>query len=400
LANENESTRQIAFKYDKESLISGISSKLSEIDKIGASAISSYLTKIKKLADILYNELVTDLPRNDLESHRKIHVFACDGTIYTQKYSSIYLALASACSYDPNEKTVKPIFLPDILFSHPYRGDLVCSLRMKTLEYRAAYETLRSMLEEGKKPDLVLLDGTLTFPDDFRTSDSPDWVKEEFENRFLKQAKQFFDLLKREKIIVAAVSKDPTANKYLLGIRKYITDEWRKRYPSMPNLKCPIEIKPNYSIRSLFADKKSWRQNFSVLNELALIRRMLWNQGFKRTKVVEVSCATRFPVAVDIIRGRVAGFYFKVFPNVRPFYTEAIFWNTNNYEYFFQIISNLSYYSPLPGYPAPLFFAHHVGKLKREYADNILKLVHGLLTKKLKYEYKLLLEDKFRESLS
>ena len=125
---------------------------------------------------------------------------------------------------------------------------------------------------------------------------------------------------------------------------------------------------------------------------------MLWNDNFKRTKMTEVSCATRFPVAIDVIRGRVAGFYFKTYAETRPFYIEAIFWN-QEINQFFQVLSNLSYYSPIPGYPSPLFFAHHIGKLSRKYADNILTIVHGLLTKRLQQDYKILLEDRFREAL-
>lgn len=383
----------------RRSFITGISSKLSEVEKSGVGTVSTWVEKIKNLSNLLRSEIVVDLPKQDLESHRRLKVFACDGTIYTQKYSSIYLTLASACSYDPKEKSIKPIFLPDILFSHPYQGDIVCSLRMKTLEYQVAFETLKSLIEEGKRPDLVLLDGTLTFPDDFRTRDSPDWVKEEFEKRFLTQARQFYKLLESQKIIVAGISKDPTANKYLIGIRKFLTGEWRSRYRLMKNLDCPVEIPSSPATLSLFGNRKSWRRNFSVTNELGLIRRMLWNESFKRTKIAEVSCATRFPVAVEIIRGKVAGFYFKIFHDVRPFYVEAIFWNRDDIDSFFQNLTNLSYYSPVPGYPAPLFFAHHVGKLSRKYADRILNLVHGLLTQKLHQDYKVLLEDKFREGL-
>ena len=384
--------------FSRKSLISSISSKLSEFETLKIADVSRWVTRIRNLANILHDEIVVDLPKPDLESHRKTRAFACDGTVYTQKYSSIYLTLASACSYDPKEKTVTPFFLPEILFSHPYRGDLVCSLRMKSLEYQVAYETLSSMIERGKRPDLVLLDGTLTFPDDFRTSDSPDWVKEEFEKRFLSIAKQFFGLLKREKIVVAGISKDPTANKYLLGIKKFLTGEWRKRYSLMTKLRCKIEVTSSSVINSLFKDEKSWRKNFSLINELGLIKHMLWNEGFKRTKMTEVSCATRFPIAIDIIRGRVAGFYFKTIPDARPFYVETIFWD-EEVDSFFQILSNLSYYSPMPGYPAPLFFAHHVGKLSRKYADSVLTIVHGLLTKRLQQDYKILLEDRFRESL-
>jgi len=383
----------------KRSLITGISSKLSEVEKFGVGTVSTWVEKIKSLSNLLHSEIVVDLPQPDLESHRGSRVFACDGTIYTQKYSSIYLALASACSYDPKEKSIKPVFLPDILFCHPYRGDLVCSLRMKTLEYQVAFETLKSLIEKGEEPNLVLLDGTLTFPDDFRTADSPDWVKEEFENKFLRHALQFFKLLQNQKIMVAGISKDPTANKYLMGIRKFLTGEWRARYRSMTELDCPIEVPSNPNTLSLFAERRSWMRNFSMTNELGLMRRMLWNENFKRTKIVEVSCATRFPVAIDIIRGRVAGFYFKIFHDVRPFYVEAIFWAKDNINSFFQNLTNLSYYSPVPGYPAPLFFAHHVGKLSRKYADNVLNLVHGLLTRKLHQDYKVLLEDRFRESL-
>jgi len=385
----------------KRSLISGISSRLSEVEKSGVSAVSTWVDKIKNLAGLLQNEIVLDLPQPNIESHRRSRVFACDGTIYTQKYSSIYLTLASACSYDPNETSIKPIFLPEILFCHPYRGDLVCSLRMKTLEYRVAFETLKSLVEQEKKPDLVLLDGTLTFPDDFRTSDSPDWVKEEFENKFLKHAQQFFQLLEEENIVVAGISKDPTANKYLLGIRKILTGEWRGRYRTMTKLNCPIEVVPSPTMLSLFADKKSWMKNFSVTNELGLMRRILWNEGLKRTRITEVSCATRFPVAVSMIRGKVSGFYFKVFRDVRPFYVEAVFWNSDKekVDSIFESLCNLSYYSPVPGYPAPLFFAHHVGKLSTKYADGILNLVHGLLAKRLHGDYRVLLEDRFRESL-
>jgi len=386
-------------EVSKRSLIIGISSKLSEVEKSGIGTVSTWVEKIKNLSNLLHSEIVVDLPKQDLESHRKSRAFACDGTIYTQKYSSIYLTLASACSYDPKEKSIKPIFLPDILFSHPYQGDIVCSLRMKTLEYQVAFETLKSLIEEGKRPDLVLLDGPLTFPDDFRTRDSPDWVKEEFEKRFLTQARRFYKLLESQNIIVAGISKDPTANKYLIGIRKFLTGEWRSRYRSMKNLDCPVEIPSNPATLSLFGDRKSWRRNFSVTNELGLMRRMLWDESFKRTKIAEVSCATRFPVAVELIRGKVAGFYFKIFHDARPFYVEAIFWSKNDIASFFQNLTNLSYYSPVPGYPAPLFFAHHVGKLSRKYANGILNLVHGLLRRKLHQDYKVLLEDRFRETL-
>lgn len=383
----------------KDSLIEGISSKLSEVEISGVATVSSWVKKTKKLSSAIRSEIVEDLPQPDLEIHRKSRAFACDGTIYTQKYSSIYLALASACSYHPMERGMKPVFLPDIFFSHPYRGDLVCSLRMKTLEYRVAYETLRSMMEEGVFPDLVLLDGTLTFPDDFRTADSPDWVKEEFEERFMKHAKQFFDLLEGKKITVAGVSKDPTASKYLLGIRKYLTGEWRKRYKSMTSLECPVEIQRTPQISDLFSKRGAWRRNFSTTNELGLMRRVFWGESFKRTRIVEVSSATRFPVAIETIRGRVAGFYYKAFLDSRPFYVEAILWSPDKLAFFLQNISNLSYYSPVPGYPAPLFFAHHVGKISRKYAERILDLVHGILTKAFREEYKILLEDRFRESL-
>jgi len=112
-------------EIDNKSLISGISSKMSEIDKVSVESFSALVRKIKSLADSLSNELVADLPKENLDIHRKTYVFACDGTIYTHKYSSIYLALASACSYNPSDKSLKPIFLPDIFFSHPYHGDTV-----------------------------------------------------------------------------------------------------------------------------------------------------------------------------------------------------------------------------------------------------------------------------------
>ncbi|MEM2130645.1 MAG: hypothetical protein QXZ70_08625, partial [Candidatus Bathyarchaeia archaeon] len=96
----DEKVDQVTIKDDNRSLISGISSKLSEVDKSGVGTVSNWIEKISKLAGTLYNEIVVDLPRENLESHRRVHVFACDGTIYTQKYSSIYLTLASACSYD------------------------------------------------------------------------------------------------------------------------------------------------------------------------------------------------------------------------------------------------------------------------------------------------------------
>jgi hypothetical protein len=104
-------------------------------------------------------------------------------------------------------------------------------------------------------------------------------------------------------------------------------------------------------------------------------------------------------LAVELLRNNVYGFYYKIGENDRAFYTESIFWDKGSPENLFKILSNISYYSPISGYPGPLFFAHHLGKLNRKYADGILDIVQGIITKRIGKDYELLLDGQFRRLL-
>jgi len=340
-----------------------ITSLVDKYDKISSERMKNISSWAEAVTTGVKNlrSLTKDLPPEDLEQYQKSSVVGGDGSIVAQEYSSVVVALASACSYPIGTKSA-PIIDSDVVFTHPFKSNIVGSLRMKYLEYKEIFEVLKKYKRRnGENPDAVFIDGTLTFPDNLSTKESPEWVKNEFEDQFIPKANDFFRYLEKEGIPAIAISKDPTANKYFTALELF-----QKKSSIRNSAKTEVEESEVNKIINWLTNAP---QNF---HELSMMRYLFENKTFLRTELIEVSKAIKnTPLPIKPLRGQTYGFYYKTTPISRVFYSEVFLPNTDRTKVWKTLV-NSSVFSPLEGYPAPLYINHHLVKLRKSAARKIL----------------------------
>ncbi|MEM5815574.1 MAG: DNA double-strand break repair nuclease NurA [Candidatus Aenigmatarchaeota archaeon] len=364
-----------------------------EIEGITAALVSEKLDEIEKLRTIIkevenYTKSIRDeiilkigTPKKD---DLKKDIIAVDGSSYQEQFDSITVTIATAYIY--SQKKIEERHLPTIKILAPYYASLITSVNMKNLEYKIVLDLLK---ENKISPDLILLDGSICFPDEALANyiDNVPLMKEAY-NEYKETTNDFYKLILKEGIPTLALSKDPTANKYLIAIYKSLSD------PSEHD-----EINPN-SLKNLgFVKKLNNKNIYNLVSENAFIKKLMANRLFVRTKYLEITRSLRNDLPVKILRNNVCGFYFKTIDEQRPFFVEMPAYFKDNIDELTQLLSSLSYYSLRRGYPFPLYVAHKRVSLKKKYCKNIVTLVRNIASNELGKDYIDIFEPIFHDKL-
>lgn len=353
----------MAFETGIEGFVAAlVSKKFDEIEKL-----KTIIKEIENYTKSIRDEIILKIGTPNKDDLKK-DIIAVDGSSYQEQFDSITVTIATAYIY--SQKKIEERHLPMIKILAPYYASLITSVNMKNLEYKIVLDFLK---EDKTNPDLILLDGSICFPDEALANyiDNVPLMKEAYDE-YKKITNEFYKLILKEGIPTLALSKDPTANKYLIAISKSLSD------PSEHD-----EINPN-SLKSLdFVEKLNNNDIYNLVSENTFIKKLMANRLFVRTKYLEITRSLRNDLPVKVLRGNVCGFYFKTVDEQRPFFVEMPAYFKNNVDELTQLLSSLSYYSLRRGYPFPLYVAHKKVSLKKKYCKNIVTLVRNIASDKL-----------------
>jgi len=350
--------------------------------------------EIKHLRDI-FKEMESDIKthKENLSVHvdkpdkkcLEKNVVAVDGSSYQEQYDSISINIATAYIYSRNEGKEK--YLPNIKIVPPYYASLINSVDMKTLEYKIVLD----LLNEGtiENPDLILLDGSICFPDEALANylENVPLMKESYEEH-KNIVNEFYNFILKEDIPTVALSKDPTANKYFVSFYKSL------EYPSSND-----EIDPSLFRGSNFIKNVGKKGMYNFISENSFIKKLLYDDSFKRTKYLEITRGLRNEIPAEMLRGEICGFYLKTIKEQRPFFVEIPSKFIDRIDEITRTLSAFSYYSLRPGYPFPLYAAHKKVELKKRYCSNIAKILRNIASKEFKDDYIVVFEPKFHDKL-
>jgi len=367
-----------------------------EIEGYVAEIAKNRFTEIERIREI-FNEMNEDIPK--LSSYLLVNlpkpnlsdinckVVAVDGSSYQEEYESISVSLAIAYIYTPNGHFEG--YLPRISLIPPYYSSLTNSILMKTIEYQLLYEVITKMYEANQAPDLVLIDGTITFPDVALEQyiDRAPWIKEVFKE-YKKVAENLFNFINRNQIPLFSVVKDSQSNKYFLSLYRSLIEEIDDGEVSLSD------------IQKIRDEIRKWGEGiYSSVSENSMIRSLFNNASLKRLKIVEVTRALRSDIPVKNLQGNVYGTYIKIVSNQKPFFIEMPYASLNTFNNSIKILTSLCYFSLRQGYPLPLFAAHKRVTLKKAKARRIVSLLKIVARKEIPEGYEILFEKKFREMM-
>jgi len=342
---------------------------------------------MKKDSELLRKDLLIEVG-NPNSNDLKKNVLAVDGSNYQEQFESISITIATAYVYMNNQQLER--YLPSIKVVPPYYSSLVNSLRMKTLEYKVAFDALNELRTDVNDIDLILLDGAITFPDEAISEyvDNVPWIKEAF-NEHKEVVNNFFNLVIDQDIPVAAVVKDSMANKYFLSL-----------YQALINFKGNSEIEYSFlKENEVFINNWTKDGKYNVVSENSMLKMLFEGNAYSRTKFCEITCSLRNEIPTNILRGNVMGFYIKTGNSERPFFVEVPLQFKERIDEITQLLSSFSYFSLRKGYPFPLYAVHKKVELKKKYAKSLARTLKNMARKDLKEDYGILFEDKFRENI-
>jgi len=358
-----------------------------EINKKNADDLEDYRElyfEIKNDANKIKELIVEKLPQPNIENIKST-ILTVDGSNYQENFDSISISLATAYVYLTNGYIER--YLPRIAFIPPYYSNLVNSILMKELEYRITFNLLNDPIIK-EKPDLVLFDGTLTFPDlalGKYANRSPTIMNAY--NEYIETSNKLFSYLKDYDIPTMAVIKDSHSNKFFYSL-------YQSLIKKMDNYEFSLD-----SIKEIEKYILKWgkKGKYNSISELIMIKNLL-EEDFIRTKFVEVSRALRSEIPIDLLKGNVYGSYVKVNLNQKPFFIEIPGFSMKNKDKMLEIFSSMGFFTIRAGYPMPLLAAHNRAKMSKIRGQSIIRLIKNVFESKTPELYGII-NELFRESV-
>lgn len=372
-----------------DTLMEGLINEIYEISEEEFKETKTWLRDLEKDTRLLAEDVLIDTPPPSKAILKNKIVIGVDAGSAQRKYDAISLLLAASCTYStklPNTK-ISQKYGSKIVYCPPYKSDIAISLYMKGLEYLVAHASSEEFLRNGEKPDLILFDGPLTFPEEMEMIFEVSWIKKAY-NWFLQKSNSFFDFVKREKIPVVSVTKDPMANKYLKSIYlQFITDK---------EPQCKSELRDISNSYNLFEER--W-DRYEKMSELGVIKRVMWDKKLIRTKAIEITTALKEEIPINFLREGICGFYMKIEKDRRPYFVEIPSFFMEKMNEIVLYLTTFSYFSPFRGYPSPLYFAHKTATLTQKFSENVFSLAHMSARRILGDDYSVLFEERYREEM-
>lgn len=370
-------------------LMEGLINEIYEISEEEFKETKTWLKDVEKDSKLLAKDILTDIPPPSKAILKNKIVIGVDAGSARRMYDAISLLLAASCTYStkfPNT-VISQKYGSRIVYCPPYKSDIAISLYMKGLEYLVAHASSEEFLRNGEKPDLILFDGSLTFPEEMEMISEVSWIKKAY-NWFLQKSNNFFDFVKSEEIPVVSVTKDPMANKYLKSIYLQFIKDVEPR--------CKSELWDISNSYNLFEER--W-DRYEKMSELGIIKRVMWDKKLMRTKAIEITIALKEEIPINFLREGVCGFYIKIEKDRRPYFVEIPCFFIEEINEIVLVLTTFSYYSPFRGYPSPLYFAHKTATLTQKISENVFSLAHMSARKILGSDYPVLFEERYREEM-
>jgi len=371
---------ELEFQSFMDSVNEGIQDKEGDFKKF-LNINKSYREIAAKIKGILpsgfsKDSILTKVSDPVLKDLKKKSIMAIDGGQYQEEYKTAVISFSSAYLYK-NERFFERYMNRFNVTTLDY-NTLTISVIRQSMEYEIALKVLQQELEKDEKPDLVLFDGTFTFPDE--ALERYIQTKPEFKRylvEFKKNVNAYFNLSIGNNIPSVAIIKDSKSNKFLTSFKTCLDTDYTNNFELADYFQDMSNLKSKNTIKSLLKDK-----NFLRFSELTFIDSLFDKYTNIRTKYVPIE--KKYGIANDVfsekLKENIIGFYARYGDENTPiFFIEMPAQFKNDIDKLTRILSSFSTYSIIEGYPQPLYIAHKKAKMN-----------HGKIFSRINYlKYKL-----------
>ncbi len=315
--------------------------------------------KIKTLLKSANKSAVINIKSPELNDLNNKTIIAIDGGEFHEEYKRAIISFSGAFLYKNQKYEEK--YMSRFNITTPDYFNLTISILRQSLEFEIALRVLREEYEQsGIKPDLVLFDGTFTFPDEalMKYIDDYDDLKNIL-NDYQKIYSEYFEFIIKNKIPSVGIIKDSISNKFLNSLTSCIKKDRVKNFELAPFFKSNPQIKNQFL--TLVQDN-----DFTRFSELTFIEHLFQKKSNVRTIYlpVEEKFGIRNKLLYDGLNGNLIGFYARYGDDFCPIlFHEIPACFINQLDEITRIISSFSTYSIIEGYPQPLYVAHKRAKM-------------------------------------
>lgn len=392
------------YNNELESFIDSIEQGITEGEsdfRIFIETCNSYHKIARKIKKILPNDfseksLIKEIPDPEYSDLKEKKIMAIDGGQYNEPYKSSVISFSSAHLYK-NEKYFERHMNRFNITTLDYNS-LTTSVLRATLEYEIALRVLQEEVKKNEIPDLVLFDGTLTFPDDaleLYIDRKPD-----FQDKMIEYKRIFNKYLEfsiNNNIPSAAVIKDSISNKFLNSFKGCIENDYNNNFELGGYFQDPVNQRNKDVINQLMQN-----QNFLRFSELTFIESIFEDRINLRTKYVpiEKNYGIKNNVCSEQIKEKLLGFYARFGDETcYTFFIEIPSQFKEKLEEITRILSSFSTYSIIKGYPQPLFIAHKKAKMNPRKIFSRINYMRYRLSDLNPEAAKILLKKKFHANI-
>ena len=376
--------------------VQGEISRLNEFNYNDLNQIRSKYNECLKDSRQLQKIILRGLNRPEINSLNKT-IVAVDGSNYVEEYNSIVISLALAYIYTSDGYTER--FLPEISIVPPYYSTLVNSIIMKTLEYQIVIDLLED--PEFDKPDLILFDGPLSFPDEAINQSISEGkeIVTKFYNQYNSTANELFNIIKERNIPTIGLVKDSMSNKYLSSFINHL----KINFENIENKKLKNHLMSKKDSLQECLNKWDKKGKFSMISESVMMKYLFQpDKIFNRTVAIPLAkdFGLRAEVPIDNIKyGNLLGFYINILPTYKAFFIEMPAYFKDMMEKILDIFSAICFFSLKPGYPMPLFAAHKKVELNKRRSRNKLRIIKHFVRLRDPKLYDIVFESKFHPEI-
>lgn len=349
------------YELEFESFINAVESGTRNDFKRFIEINRSYTDIANKLKNMIPPEAGTLIHYNanpEIKDLNEKTVMAIDGGQFYEDYKRAIISFSGAFLYKNHQYEEK--YLSKFNITTPDYFNIAISILRQSLEYEIALNVLEEEVERGEKPDMVLFDGTFTFPDDAISK----YIEEFNEiknilNNFTRIYSRYFKFTLKNEIPSLAVIKDSISNKFLSSFQSCIAKDYTNNFEFDDYFVKNLGLRQD--LIELLKDK-----DFTKFSELTFIEQLFGNEKNIRTKFmpIEKGFGIRNDLLFQGLNQKLIGFYVRFGDFSCPIMFIEI---PSKFAYrlneLVQILASFSIFSIIEGYPQPLYVAHKRAKM-------------------------------------
>lgn len=393
---------------DENSRFSSIIEAINKFVNVDLLEIENKLRKIEKDARV-FHSIFSPIEGFRISEMKDYLILAIDGGMATASLEGVSLTFATAQSFSTlGKKYTGEISEARVIHSEPEEPQITFSTAMRYLEYKVAKRAVENYLEKGENKVVVFLDGAITFPDEGLNRYTEDTKNlEEWYHRYKDAVNAFFDFVyeNRDRVHVLSISKNPIANKYLIGLKRALEKNIQKKglVEGEKNILEELKTENPSLINELIRVTDKIISKKGKISERYYFSIAVWDCGKVRSVVVDVTDSSRFKIPIKKFlseNNRVLAFYLKAYKFSSPFYVEFPSWDLNEIDKLEKLLVTTSLISPKLGYPYPLVYVDYLTRVTQNVKDLIFQSIKEQAIKRLGFKrFKSLFSEKFSRSV-